>query len=334
MAVATPGRVLLDLDLPSAPPVTTGVTAPIRRRKGPAVALIVLGVILVFGPIFGGMFAKTAAGNQMIVQFAPYMESSSLARYDHDIGILHAAAVGTASVYRDQDIPNGRYPGLDTFRHDSTAIVGRATTLLHRVKGAQGDYHQVARIGGFDRIPFLIIVSGLVGIYGGGVLLIGRRSRAVPAAVLVVLASSALIIYPFVSGLFGGAQAGRNMFHALSPVMTPHQVRQLQDDFIVLVNADGELSTTFRGVPRGGPSATAITSLVRHWPAVSSDLASLVGVINDNITNFNSLNDLDALTRGVGISGLESFPWALIGIGVVSATLAVEAMPRRGKESQ
>jgi hypothetical protein len=331
--VIAPGQTLIALELPCAPPVTTTVAAPVRRAKGPAVALIGLGVLLVFGPILGGMFAKTAAGNQMIDQFGPYMQSSSLARDVSDIHILAAGATGTDAIFRRQDLANGRFPGLDAFRRQSTAIVGRATHLLDRVKGAQGEYHHVARIGGFDRIPFLIVACGLVGIYGGCVLLAGRRSRAVPAAALVVLASLAIVIYPFVSDLFGGSQAGQRMLQSLAPVMTPHQVRQLQDDFIVLVNADGELSTTFRGVPQPGPSTTTVSTFVHRWPGISSDLASLVGVINDNISNFNSLDDLNMLTRDAGLSGLGAFPWLLVGIGGANAGLAVWALPRRRKEA-
>lgn len=328
-----PGQPLSTLELPCAPPVTTTAAVPLRRPKGPVFGLIGLGVLLVFGPIIGGMFAKTAAGNQLIDQFAPYMRSDALARYGRDIHILHAGAVGTDAIFRHQDIASGRFPGLDTFRRESTGIVERATELLSRVKGAQGDYEHVARIGGFDRIPFLIVACGIVGIYGGCVLLGGRRSRALPAVVLVVLASAAIVIYPFVSDLFGGSRAGQRMLHSLAPVMTPHEVRQLQDDFIVLVNADGELSTTFRGVPQSGPSAAAAATLVHRWPGISSDLASLVGVINDNISNFNALDDLDTLTRDVGLPGLGAFPWLLVGIGAVNASLAVGALPRRRKET-
>jgi len=331
--VTSPGQPLLTLELPCAPPVTTAVPSPLRRPKAPALGLLVLGLLLVFGPIIGGLFAKTAAGNQMIDQFAPYMQSDVLARYGGDIHILHAGAAGLDTIYDRQDIPPGRFPGLDAFRSESAGVVGRASGLLDRVRGAQGDYEQVAQIGGFNRIPFLIVACGLVAIYGGCVLLAGRRSRAVPAVVLVVLASVAVAVYPFVGGLSSGARAGERMVRSLAPVMTPHQVRQLQEDFIVLVNADGELSTTFRGVPRPGQSATAVDTLVKRWPGISSDLASLVGVVNDNISNFNALEDLDALTRGAGLSGLEAFPWLLVGIGVASAGLAVAALPRRGKES-
>jgi hypothetical protein len=331
--MTTTGQPLMTLELPCAPPVTAAVAAPLRRPKGPALGLLGLGVLLVLGPIVGGMFAKTAAGEQMIEQFAPHMQSDVLARYGSDIHMLQGGATGVDAIYHRQDIPRGRFPGLDEFRRESTAIVGRASDLLDRVRGAQGDYQQVARIGGFDRIPFLIVACGIVAIFGGCVLLAGRRSRAWPAAVLVVLASAAIGVYPFVSDLYGGAQAGQRMLHSLAPVMTPHEVRQLQDDFIVLVNADGELSTNFRGVPRPGQPATAVATLVKGWPGISSDLASLVGVINDNISNFNALDDLDTLTRAVGLPGLGAFPWLLVGIGAASAGLAVGALPRREKES-
>jgi hypothetical protein len=331
--VIAPGQPLLTLELPCAPPVTTGAPVLLRRPKWPAVALLVLGVVLVLGPIVGGLFSKTAAGDQMIDQFRPYMESDALARYGNDIHILRAGAAGLDTVYNRQDIAPGRYPGLNAFRGQSPAIVGRASGLIGRVRAAQADYDQVAQIGGFDRIPFLIVASGLVSIYGACVLLAGRRSRALPAVVLVVLASLALAVYPFVSGLSGGAQAGQGMLHSLAPVMTQHQVRQLQDDFIVLVDADGEFSTTFRGVPQPGQSATALDTFVKRWPGISSDFASLVGVINNNIGNFNALEDLDAFARDAGLSGLEAFPWLLVGIGVASAGLAVAALPRRGKES-
>jgi hypothetical protein len=329
-----PGEALPTIELPCAPPVITTAPAPLRRPKVPAVALLVLGVLLAIGPIVSGLFVKTAAGEQMIDQFAPYMQSDSLARYQTDIATLRAGAAGISHVYQTQAIPVGRYPGLDEFRTQSTPIVDRAAHLLDQVRATQPDYQRIAGIGGFERIPFLIVACGVVAIYGACVLLAGRRSRARPTIVLVVLASAALVAYPFVSGLFGGAQAGQRMLHTLAPVMTPHEVRQLQDDFVVLVNADGQLDTTFRGVPRPGPSATAITSTIDGWPTISSDLASLVGVINDNIGNFNALDDLDTLTRRVGLQGLGAFPWLLVGIGALSAGLALAAAPRRGREPE
>ena len=72
--------------------------------------------------------------------------------------------------------------------------------------------------------------------------------------------------------------------------------------------------------------------MIEGWPRISSDLASLVGVINDNIGNFDALDDLDTLTRQAGLQGLGAFPWLLVGIGALSAGLALAATPRRGRE--
>ena len=327
-------EVLGALDLPAAPPVTRVAAAATVRPRRPAVALLCLGVILTVAPIAGGLFSKVAAGKQMIDRFAPYMISDTLARYDSDIATLRRGAAGVSDVYANQHVSPGRFPGLDQFRVQSAAIDNRAASLLMRVRSSQADYQQVADIGGFDRIPFLIVIAGAVTIYGGCVLRFGARRRSRSTVLLVVAASAAVAVYPFISNFDSGARAGRQMISKLSPVMTTDQVRQLQDDFIVLVTADGELETTFSAVPHSGPAATEIHALVRKWPALSADLASLVGTINDNVGNFNQLKSLDSLTSSIGVSGLRAFPWMLVGVGALTAMLSAAALPRRRKEDR
>jgi hypothetical protein len=288
--------------------------------------------LLTLGPIVGGLFSKVAAGKQMIDQFAPYMTPDALARYDHDIAIMRNGADGVDAVYATQHVATGRFPGLDEYRVQSVAIDNRAQALLQRVTASRPDYDKVSAIGGFDRIPFLIVFTGAVAIYGGCVLRFGVRRQAKPTVVLVIAVSALTALYPFISGFEGGASAGRRMLDALSPVMTHGQVRQLQDDFIVLVTADGELDTSFTSVPQAGPAAHQINTLVHEWPTVSSDFASLVGTINDNVGNFNALESLDSVTSGIGVSGLEAFPWMLLGAGATIASLSAAALPRRRKD--
>ncbi|MBV8387527.1 MAG: hypothetical protein JO155_12120 [Acidimicrobiia bacterium] len=333
LASEAPGEPLVVLDLPSAPPVTRAVAAPVRRPKVPAVALLVFGVLLVVGPIAGGLFSKVASGKQMIDRFAPHMEVDALARYRTDLVTLRQAAGAVDTIYTQQGVAPGRFPGLDGYRGQADAIDRRASTLLDRVTRAEPDYRRTADIGGFDRIPFLVVLFGIVAIYGSCVLLFGARRRARPAVALVLLASAALAVYPFVSDLHRGTTAGQRMLHSFAPFMKHSEVRQLQDDFVVLVTAVGELDTSFRAVPQTGPPAADVAALVDGWPKISSDLASLVGTINDNIGNFNALGDLNTLTRRVGVSGLQGFPWLLVGAGVLGATLAVAATPRRRKET-
>jgi hypothetical protein len=122
------------------------------------------------------------------------------------------------------------------------------------------------------------------------------------------------------------------MLNTLEPVMTPSQVRTLQLDFVVLVTAVGEIDTGFRDLGTGGAQA-AVGALVEQWPRVSSDLATLVGALNDNLDNYDDLGDLDRITSGVGVSGLAVLPWALVGLGLLSAACALAGVPRRLKEA-
>ena len=327
------GEPLVVLDLPPAPPVTRAIAAPVRRPKGPAAALLVLGVLLVVGPIVGGLFSKVASGKQMIDRFAPHMQADALARYRTDLATLRQAVGAVDTIYAQQGVAAGRFPGLDAYRGEAGAIDRRASTLLDRVARAEPDYRRTAAIGGLDRIPFLVVLFGMAAIYGACVLLFGGRGRARTAVALVVLASAALAVYPFVSDLNRGTTAGQRMLHGFAGFMTHGEVRQLQRDFVVLVTAVGELDTGFRAVPQTGQPAADVAALVDGWPGISSDLASLVGTINDNIGNFNALHDLDALTRDVGAGGLQGFPWLLVAAGALGATLAVAAAPRRRKET-
>jgi hypothetical protein len=333
--VPATGPALGALDLPAAPPVLRGVAATLRQRRAPAVALLVLGAVLVVGPIAGGLFSKVAAANQLLDEFAPHLEADALARYDEDLAILRDGAAGIDAVAAEQQVPAGRFEGIDRLRAERTEIDRRATDLLARVAGAEPDYRKVASVGGFDRVPFLLVAAGLACTYGACVLLFGSRSRtrAGGAAAAVLVAAAALVAYPLLSDLPSGTRAGERLLNTLAPVMTPQQVRSLQDDFVVLVQAVGELDTGFRAVPQTGPGAEAAAALVRQWPRVSSDLATLVGDLNDNLDNYDDLDALDRATSAVGVSGLAALPWALVGIGFASAAGAVAALPRRQKET-
>lgn len=281
------------------------------------------------GPIVGGLFAKAAAGQQMIDAFAPHMHPDAFARYRSHIDVMRRGASGVEAVYNEEAVPVGRFARLDRYRQQSDAINDRAADLLARIEAAHPDYQRVSAIGGFDRIPFLIVVNGIVAIYGGCVLLAGRRSRAKPTIVLVALASLAVAAFPLVSDFDRGARAGHRLVIALGAVLDPAEVRQLQNDFVVVVEGVGELDTGFRDVPRSGAAGADITTLVQQWPAISSDLATLVGTMNDNIRNFDALRSLDNLTPSADVSGLEAFPWALAVVGFAGASLSIASWPRR-----
>jgi hypothetical protein len=323
---------LSTLDLPAAPPVVRASAALQPRRRLPALVLLVLGTALVLGPIVGGVFSKVASGQQLVDAFAPHLTLDSLDRYDGDLKTLREGATALTTVYGEQAIPKGRYPGLDDYRVEAPGIDARATTLLTRIRGAEPDYRKVADIGGFDRVPFLLVTTGLALAYAGGVLLGvhrgGRRQRAAGAAVLALAAGAALIAYPLLSSLPSGTRAGERLQHALAPLMTTQTVRAEQDDFVVLVTAVGELDTAFRAVQRSGQPGARLTALDQSWPAISSDLATLVGAINDNLHDYRQLVALDDTTSSLGFSGLIALPWFLVGAGGLSVAAALAALAR------
>jgi hypothetical protein len=322
------------LDLPSAPPVTRAAAVPVRRRRAPAIALVVLGSVLVLGPIVGGLFAKVAAGQQMIDAFEPHLEADSLARYRSDLDLLRAGREGIDAACAQQAVAPGRFHGLDEYRASSAAIDRRATGLLDQITAAVPDYRDVADIGGFERVPFLIVLAGVACAYGGIAALGAGRSRARASLGLVVVVGLGVAAYPLVSNLPSGSRAGERLLDSLQPVMRADEVRQLQDDFVLMVQGVGELDTSFRAVPRDPSAGARIDALVAGWPRVSSDFATLVGTINDNLDNYGDLDDIDGISRGIGVSGMAALPWALIGFGVASAGLAAAAWPRRAKEAR
>jgi hypothetical protein len=326
--------VLEPLDLPSAPPVTRAVAAPLRRRRAPAVALVVLGAVLVVGPIVGGLFAKVAAGKQMIDAFEPHLEADALARYRTDLDVLRAGTDGVDAVYAQQAVPAGRFHGLDEYRASSGAIDRRASGLLDRITAAVPDYRDVADIGGFDRVPFLIVLAGAACAYGGIAALGAGRGRARASLALVMVVGLGVAAYPLISNLPSGSRSGERLLDSLRPVMQPGEVRQLQDDFVLMVQGVGQLDTSFRSVPRDPRAGAQIDALVAGWPKVSSDFATLVGTINDDLDNYRDLDDIDGISRGLGVSGMAALPWMLIGVGGTGVGLAAAAWPRRAKEAR
>ncbi|WP_148045076.1 hypothetical protein [Nocardioides marmorisolisilvae] len=324
---------LTPLQLPPAPPVVRARAPRSPRRRWPAVVLLVLGAALVVVPVVGGLFTKSASGQQLIDAFAPHLTPDSLGRYDTDLHTLRTGTSALDRVYARDHVAPGRYPGIDAYRSQSEAVQARATTLLDRIRAAEPDYRKVAGIGGFDRLPFLLVTAGLGLAYAGGVLLSGRQ-RAGGAAALALLASVALAGYPLISSLPEGSRAGHRLQHALAPVMTDATVLREQRDFVLLVHAVGELDTAFRVDSRRGEGGRQLRALVAAWPTISSDLASLVGAIEDNLDNDAALADLDDLGRPLGVSGLIAMPWLLVGAGGVGAVAALSALPRRRKEAR
>lgn len=318
--------------LPSAPPVARAGAAVPRIRRVPAVLLLLLGVALVVGPIAGGLFSRVAASQQMLDAFAPHLQNSALDQYEADLQVLRSGADGVRAAFAERPVAAGRFVGLDEYRAKADQIDARATSLLTQIRAGQRDYEDTAAVTGFERVPFLLVCAGLA-FTGAGVVLLGRRRRRAAVLTPVAVAAALLALYPLASGLIEGTRAGDRMLDRFDPIMTTGTVVDLQQDFVVLVHAVGELDTTFAAIPQSPPTKEAIDGLVEQWPAISSDLAELVGTLNDNLANFSAMQGLDRAGDPLGLSGLRAFPWIVGGVGVLALLLALAAFPRTSTKS-
>lgn len=313
--------------LSPAPSVVRVRAEPRRPSRVPAAALVILGLILVVVPVAAGLFGKVAAGQQLLTVFQPHLQPDALSRYQADLATVSAGREAVVRTYARDRLATGRFPGLDAWRSaHGAAIQPRAQSLLTTVEEAVPDYTSVQRIGGFDRIPFLIVGAGLGLTYAGVVLVAGRRRNYRPALALALGSSAALITFPFLSGLSAHSSAAVRLLHRLEPVVTRTEVLALQHDFVTLVTAEGEVDTQFRAIATGAEDRRALTRLRTQWPQISSDLAGLVGDLNDSIADLRALKSLNAL--GGPWPGFQTLPWVLVGAGAIGAALVAASIPR------
>lgn len=306
-------RATLLADLAPAPALTRGAARVRRPRRRAAAVLAAFGALVLAAVVGSGLFSTIAGGQQLLDEFAPHLSPDSLARYDADLVTLRA---GAASAGRE-DALTERLPGVAAWVEQADAVDARAQGLLDRVRAAGPDYRAAAAIDGFDRVPLLLASLGLAAVVAGVVLALGSEGRRTPAVVTLVLAA-AVAIYPAGSGLWGGADRTERLVTSLQPVMSRAQVVALQRDFVIVVQAVGELDATFRTA--GVDLPPEVAALVRSWPQISSDLADLVGTINDNLARYDALRALPNLAL---------VPWGLLALGLGAAALTATALPRR-----
>ncbi|QKT06514.1 hypothetical protein HUN08_04405 [Gordonia sp. X0973] len=321
------------LDLPDAP-----VVAGIRgagaggRRRWPAVALIILGGILVIAPFGLGLFPKVAAGQQMLDRFSPLITQDSLARYDADLCFLREAAGTVGRIDAKYPVPSGRYPGVEAYRASAAGIDRRGTALIGSVREGVGDFDRLSSVGGFDRLPLLLVAAGIA-IGGGGIALLRADDRGARiGAAVAALAGAGLIGFVATSGVLGIAGPAQQLTARFAPIMNESQVRTLQTDFVAVVGAVGEIDTGYPGTAVSPGDRAELARLRAQWPPASRDLADLVGQINDNIPNYRALVSLGNISPIPGVSGWRLLPAACLVAGGAAIVLAILGLRPNRKE--
>lgn len=311
-----------------------------RLRRWRWVLVLLLGAVLTIAPLAGGMFYPAAQGQAMIGAFEPYMTTDRLDGFRADLDRLAVARAATVRLDAANRIDAGRFPQVAGFQTRYGDIDADMTGLLDRIDSARGDFGNLAAMRPLDVIPFVPVGAGLL-LIGAGVWGL-RRGHTVPgrigAAALVLAVAVGLVAYPVATSMVSHSRAASPLLDRFDGVVTAEKVRDVQDYFVVLVGAVGQIDSSYRTAVDTPVSSRAdlagVDDLSASWQRMSSDFAGLIGTLNDNVKNYAGVARLDHRTDALGVGAFALLPWFLIGSGVLAGLLgAVGALGRTARRT-
>lgn len=105
-------------------------------------------------------------------------------------------------------------------------------------------------------------------------------------------------------------------------LMTHEKVTTVQGYFVTIGAGEGELRTQARPAAGLAPEAApAVERFGRRWPRINREMAPVVGVMADNVDNYQAVDALPPFPL---------FPWFFVVPGVLVVGLAGFAV-RRGR---
>ena len=279
------------------------------RRRRLLAAAVALGVGLVLAPAAFQMFSRAPSGGEMIDDFRPHMTQQRI-----DSFRSHLDRIGAAEA-EAQASGAGELPALAALHTEWSGIDADMTGMLDDIEPNIGNFEAVDALPPFPLFPWFFVLPGLIaaGLAAWGLLRVRAGRAAGPALTALAVLGVGLVAAPAVFQMFGRAPKGAEMIDDLRPLMTEARVTTLQQSFLVIGAAEGELRIEVLPATAAG-ELPATRAFVERWPAMSAEMAPMIGAMADNLDNFA---DVDALPP----FGL--FPWffvipgvLLVGIGV------------------
>lgn len=292
---------------------------PVRRWHLLVVAALGLGLAL--APVAFRMFDRTPAGGDMIADFEPYMTSEKLTAFRAQLAVIDAAQrEAAAALDRLPSQQRQQYPSAMAFVEQWPAIDDDMQSMLATMDDNLGNYRGVAALPPFALFPWFFVAPGLLVAGVAAWTLVADKGRH-PArgrrAALWALGLG-LVAAPAVFGMFTRAPGGATMIDGFRPFMTETKVGQIQGYFLTIGAGEGELRRAvipdLAVIAQRPPDAVlpAVHRFNEDWPAISGDLAPMVGTMADNVDSF------------AGIAALPPFwlfPWFFVVPGVAIAVL-------------
>ena len=284
---------------------------PIRRRRGALVAALVIGLGLAAAPAAFGMFSRAPAGGSMIEDFRPYMREAKIDEFRGELAVIGAAA---------GEAPSGT-AAVDEWKRQWPAIDDDMDEMLTTMRDDIDEFRGVSALPPFVLFPWFFVLPGLlIAGLAGAALVADRRGRPWSRLrVALAIMGIGVIAAPAIFQMFGRAPGGARMIDDFRPLMTTERVTSVQQYFLVIGAAEGDLRTSV--LPRTNAAEfPATTRFVRDWPETSHDMAPMIGAMSDNVDNFAGIDALPPFWL---------FPWFFVVPGVLVTVLAFVSRERR-----
>lgn len=276
-----------------------------RRRRRALVAILVIGVGLAVAPAAFQMFSRAPAGGSMIEDFRPYMSTAEIGEFRD-----HLTKIGAAA----DEHPTGS-SATAAWEEQWPAIDADMGEMLTTMEDDIGEFRGVSALPPFVLFPWFFVIPGLLVAATALAALVAER-RGTPwrglRRALIVLGVG-IVAAPAIFQMFSRAPGGARMIDDFRSLMTTEKVTSVQQYFLVIGAAEGELRTTVLTEPDADAALPATARFVADWPHISNDMAPMIGAMSDNVDNFAAIDALPPFWL---------FPWFFVMPGVLVAALA------------
>jgi hypothetical protein len=297
--------------------------------------VLVVGAMLMAIPFETGMWDRAPKGAAMIQAFAPYMQAQRLDSLQKDVawidaGEREAAIKGPALLFphaRGAGAAQKQFaagnPELALFSTQWRPIHKRLVSLLDPIQANRHNYAAIAALPSFTLFPWFLVVPGaILVLLSAAALLVPRAWSPLRWGILAL--GVGLMLAPLALQMFDRAPKGERLISAFRTVETGTTLTALQNDFGSLAIGQGALRTELvpalrqRGFsqPKIDKSLPAVTALDGHWVAILGDLTPMLGVMSNNMRNYQAVAALPAFTL---------FPWLFVIPGLLATGLVLVA---------
>ena len=140
-------------------------------RRGPLIAVIVIGVGLVLAPAIFQMFSRAPEGAVMIDEFRPFMTEEQVVLFQGYMSVIDAAEAESREVLEPAIVNSGALDAAEydaqfglvaTLNDEWPAIDADMTDLLATMDGNLDNFAAVDALPSFDLFPWFFVIPGVL----------------------------------------------------------------------------------------------------------------------------------------------------------------------------